>query len=55
MEYTSFRERESNFIVRFLADAGVKFAGYLFEKCIPYAIMYKVNWDEEDEQVEEKD
>lgn len=53
MEATPFREKESNFIVRFLADTGMRLSVYLLRKCSPYAIMYTVNFDDEDEEIED--
>lgn len=50
MEFTPFREVESNFLVRFLADTGMSIASYLLKICTPYAIMYKVNWNDEEEE-----
>lgn len=50
MEFTPQRERESNFIVRFLADTGMNLSSYLAKKCYPYAIMYTATWNDEEEE-----
>lgn len=49
MKFIPHREKESNFIIHFFADFFVSLASLIMNKFSPYALMYTVEWEEEDE------